>query len=98
MTAREVCSTCTLIVDLENYDRTLSTSDFSVSDNLDSYVYGNLFPTSTICTEIKQSLGRLKNQFSSFEQALAHQQTVAISQVASILKNYEETYTKMRAE
>ncbi|KAK0207207.1 hypothetical protein IW262DRAFT_665825 [Armillaria fumosa] len=97
MTASEACPTCTLIVDLDNYDRILSTSDFSVPDNLNPYVYGNLFPTSTICTEIKQSLGRLENQFSSFEQVLAHQQ-MAISQVASILKNYEEAYAKTRSE
>ncbi|PBK73256.1 hypothetical protein ARMSODRAFT_952262 [Armillaria solidipes] len=93
----EACPTCALVVDLDNYERILSSNDFSIPDNLNPYIHKNLFPTSTICTEIKQSLGRLEKQFSSFEQVLAHQQ-MAISQVASILKNYEEAYANTRSE
>ncbi|KAK0240952.1 hypothetical protein EDD85DRAFT_1019881 [Armillaria nabsnona] len=91
------CPTCTLVADLDNYKRILSTNDFSIPDNLNPYVYGNLFPTSIVYTEIQQSVGRLEKQLSCFEQVLAHQQ-MAISQVASVLKNYEEAYTKTRSE
>ncbi|PBK95169.1 hypothetical protein ARMGADRAFT_1163811 [Armillaria gallica] len=93
----QACPTCTLVADLDNYKRILSTNDFSIPDNLNPYVYGNLFPTSNICTEIEQSLGRLEEQFSCFEQVFALQQN-SISQVASILKNYEEAYAKTRSE
>ncbi len=97
MSFQQACPTCTLVTDLDNYKRILFTNDFSIPDNLNPYVYGNLFPTSTVCTEIQQSVGRLEIQLSCFEQVLAHQQ-MAISQVASVLKNYEEAYTKTRSE
>ncbi|KAK0194797.1 hypothetical protein F5146DRAFT_1022823 [Armillaria mellea] len=93
----EACPACTLVVNLDNYEHTISSIDFSIPDNLHSYIDGNLFPTSTICTEIEQSLGRLEEQFSCFEQVFALQQN-AISRVASILKSYEEAYAKTRSE
>ncbi len=93
MSFKQACPTCTLVTDLDNYERILYTNDVSIPDNLNPYIYNNLFPTSTICTEIKQSVGRLEKQLSCFEQVLEHQQMV-ISQVASILENYEEAYAK----
>ncbi|PBK95170.1 hypothetical protein ARMGADRAFT_1011054 [Armillaria gallica] len=89
----QACPACILVADLDNYERILSTNDFSIPDNLNPYIYNNLFPTSAISTEIKQSVSRLEKQLSCFEQVLAHQQ-MAISQVASVLKNYEEAYAK----
>ncbi|KAK0475460.1 hypothetical protein IW261DRAFT_1494360 [Armillaria novae-zelandiae] len=93
----KACPACTLIVNLDNYEHILSSIDCSVPDNLNPYLYGNLFPPSAICTEIKQSLGRLKKQFLCFEQVLAHQQ-MTISQLTSILKNYEEALAKTLSE
>ncbi|KAK0225294.1 hypothetical protein IW262DRAFT_1490959 [Armillaria fumosa] len=93
----ETCPACTLVVNLDNYEHIISSIDCSVPDKLNPYIYDNLFPPSAICTEIKQSLGRLKKEFSCFEQVLALQQ-MAISQVASILKNYEEAYAKTLSE
>ncbi|KAK0505386.1 hypothetical protein EDD18DRAFT_1129088 [Armillaria luteobubalina] len=89
----EACPACTLAVNLDNYEHILSSIDCSVPDNLNPYIYGNFFPPSAICTEIEHSLGRLQKQFLCFDQVFARQQ-MAISQVASVLKNYEEAYAK----
>ncbi|KAK0462375.1 uncharacterized protein EV420DRAFT_1524410 [Desarmillaria tabescens] len=88
--ATETCATCTLTANLANLNHILSTNDFSVPDNLHPYINGNLYPTSTVCIEIKQSLERLTKRF---EEVLAHQQNI-ISQVALMLKKHEEAYAK----
>ncbi|KAK0462387.1 uncharacterized protein EV420DRAFT_1184460 [Desarmillaria tabescens] len=94
--ATEICAACTLTANLANHNHILSANDLSVPDNLNPYINGNLYPTSTICIEIKQSLERLTKRF---EEVLAHQQNI-ISQVALMLKKHKEAYakTQLRAE
>ncbi|KAK0213401.1 hypothetical protein DFS33DRAFT_122319 [Desarmillaria ectypa] len=89
--------TCTLSANLSNYDHILSTNGFSVLDNLYPYINDNFYPTPAICIEINQSLGQLTKQSSCSEELHTCHQN-AVSQVAFILKKYEEAYAKTRSE
>ncbi|KAK0207205.1 hypothetical protein IW262DRAFT_1420857 [Armillaria fumosa] len=95
--SRRHCPSCKLDRNLDDYYQISYATDFSIPVNLNPFINDNMFPASTTRIEIEKSLKRLETDATCFEKILKHQQN-AISQVALILKRYEEAYAKTRFE
>ncbi|PBK73257.1 hypothetical protein ARMSODRAFT_952263 [Armillaria solidipes] len=94
---RRQCPSCKLDRNLDDYYQISYATDFSIPVNLNPFISDNMFPASATRIEIEKSLKRLETNAACFEKILKHQQN-AISQVALILKRYEEAYAKTRSE
>ncbi|KAK0448511.1 hypothetical protein EV421DRAFT_1463956 [Armillaria borealis] len=94
---RRQCPSCKLDRNLDDYYQISYATDFSIPVNLNPFINDNMFPASATRIEIEKSLKRLETNTACFEKILKHQQN-AISQVALILKRYEEAYAKTRSE
>ncbi len=94
---RRQCPSCKLDRNLDDYYQISYATDVSIPVNLNPFINDNMFPASATRIEIEKSLKRLETNAACFEKILKHQQN-AISQVALILKRYEEAYAKTRSE
>lgn len=95
--SRRHCPSCKLDKNLDDYYQISYATDFSVPVDLNPFINDNMFPAAATRIDIEKSLKRLETNATCFEKILKHQQN-AISQVALVLKRYEEAYAKTRSE